>query len=760
MFLDRNCDEYISGLRAFINHSVQLSRDPNKIICPCKDCKNRWRKTIKEVEDHIRCVGMWNDYVNRPWTEHGEQLSQIDPPNVNVPSSPHQAMPDYEMTNMLEDAFGFHDETALPHAPTYPVGGQDSGPTPDAQKFYELLDDANTDLFPGARINKLEFLLRLYQIKCLHSNSDVSFTETLDLLRDLFPISSTLPKSFYKTKKLIKDIGLSYEKIDACPDDCMLYWKEHKNDTSCQFCGKSRWKVKKNGNDSVGAKQKAAKVLRYFPLGPRLQRLYMSRHTAESMSWHSTLRPKDEVLRHPADSPAWAKLDETFSEFGNESRNVRLGLASDGFNPFGIMSSSHSTWPVVMSVYNLPPWLCMKQPYLFLSLLIPGPKGPGNNIDVYLQPLVDELKMLWTEGIQTYDAFKKETFTMRAALLWTINDFPAYAMLSGYSTKGYKACPVCAEDTESTRLENCKKECYMGHRRWLPDDHEYRGWTNNFNGLPETRCRPKRRTGAECLRVTRGLKIQFGKGKKNIISRKRKRSTQGPAEPDFGNWRKKSIFFELPYWEHLLLRHNLDVMHIEKNVTDSVIGTLLGIQGKNKDSVNARKDMVLLNVKHSLHPVPDGEGIMYPPASFNLSKDEKTMICEVIDSVRPPDGWSSNISNCVRVEERKLVGLKSHDCHILMQYLLPISIRRPIKCKTLTKVLLELSGFFRQLCTKVGSASYFEDLSRKIALTLCDLECIMPPSFFDIMEHLPIHLADEAAIAGPVQYRWMYPIER
>lgn len=172
--------------------------------------------------------------------------------------------------------------------------------------------------------------------------------------------------------------------------------------------------------------------------------------------------------------------------------------------------------------------------------------------------------------------------------------------------------------------------------------------------------------------------------------------------------------------------------------------------------------MVLLNVKHGLHPVTTegNNDTIYPPASFNLLKDERTMMCEVMADYRPPDGWSSNIGSCVRVEERKFVGLKSHDCHIIMQYLLPIAIRRPIKCKKLIKVLLELSGFFRQLCTKVGSKSYFEDLSVKIALTLCELECIMPPSFFDIMEHLPIHLADEAAIGGPVQYRWMYPIER
>lgn len=77
----------------------------------------------------------------------------------------------------------------------------------------------------------------------------------------------------------------------------------------------------------------------------------MSPHTAELMAWHSEQRVKDGVLRHPADSPAWAKLDNTYPNFGLETRNVHLGLASDGFNPFGMMSLPHSTWPVVLSVY-------------------------------------------------------------------------------------------------------------------------------------------------------------------------------------------------------------------------------------------------------------------------------------------------------------------------------------------------------------------------------------------------------------------------
>jgi hypothetical protein len=74
-----------------------------------------------------------------------------------------------------------------------------------------------------------------------------------------------------------------------------------------------------------------------------------------------------------------------------DSRNVRLGLTPDGFNPFGNMSTSHSTWSVMLVPYNLPPWMCMKQTSFILSQVISGPSSPGMDIDVYLQPLIDEL---------------------------------------------------------------------------------------------------------------------------------------------------------------------------------------------------------------------------------------------------------------------------------------------------------------------------------------------------------------------------------
>ena len=81
------------------------------------------------------------------------------------------------------------------------------------------------------------------------------------------------------------------------------------------------------------------------------------------------------------------------------------------------MSTTYSTWPVMLVPYNLPPWLCMKRSSLILSLVIPGPISLGIAIDVYLQPLVEELSELWDVGVEAFDASSKNVFQLRAALM-------------------------------------------------------------------------------------------------------------------------------------------------------------------------------------------------------------------------------------------------------------------------------------------------------------------------------------------------------
>ena len=125
---------------------------------------------------------------------------------------------------------------------------------------------------------------------------------------------------------------------------------------------------------------------------------------SELLRWHSTHKSQDGKMRHPEDSLGWETINKRWPHFALDPRNIRLGLATDGFNPFKDLSSKYSCWPVVLTIYNLPPSLCMSKESLMLSLLIPGPKQPGNDIDVYLAPLVDDLKLLWSDGVEVYDA--------------------------------------------------------------------------------------------------------------------------------------------------------------------------------------------------------------------------------------------------------------------------------------------------------------------------------------------------------------------
>ena len=151
---------------------------------------------------------------------------------------------------------------------------------------------------------------------------------------------------------------------------------------------------------------------------------------------------------------------------------------------------------------------------------------------MYLQPLIDELKDLWEIGVNTYDAYLRENFKLHAAILWTINDFPAYGNLSGWMTKGRLACPCCHTNTCYYSLRS--KGGYIGHRRFLPTNHRWRNNATSFDGKTESRPPPKPLSGEEVLHQLNKIELViFGNGKK------RKR--------DPSNWSEKSIFFELPY---------------------------------------------------------------------------------------------------------------------------------------------------------------------------------------------------------------------
>ncbi|XP_021753758.1 uncharacterized protein LOC110719160 isoform X1 [Chenopodium quinoa] len=336
--------------------------------------------------------------------------------------------------------------------------------------------------------------------------------------------------------------------------------------------------------------------------------------------------------------------------------------------------------------------------------------------------------------------------------MWTINDFPAYAMLSGWSTKGYLACPCCQKDTRSEWLSHGGKECYMGHRCYLPMNHRWRKDKDSFDGKVERSLPPKPCSIDEILHQLEDLE-NIVLSNDPQVKKKIKHDLRGD------NWNKKRIFFKLPYWKAQLLRHNLDVMHIEKNICDSILGTIMNINGKTKDTLKSRLDLKAMGVRSTLHPIEDGDKIKLPPAPFTFSVSEKKTFCNFLKELKVPDGFSSNISYCVNLKDSKISGLKSHDCHVILEHLQPLAIRG-LLTPLVREALTELSMYFTFLCAKVLNVEELKRLESQIPITLCKLEKVFPPSFFDVMMHLPIHLANEARIGGPVQFRWMYHIEQ
>ena len=96
-------------------------------------------------------------------------------------------------------------------------------------------------------------------------------------------------------------------------------------------------------------------------------------------------------------------------------------------------------------------------------MMIVGPRQPGNDIDVYLSPLIEDLTKLWEHGVDVWDGNLWETFRLHAMVFCTINDYPTYGNLSGYSVKGHHACPICEINTSFFQLKHGKKTVYTRH---------------------------------------------------------------------------------------------------------------------------------------------------------------------------------------------------------------------------------------------------------------------------------------------------------
>jgi hypothetical protein len=389
----------------------------------------------------------------------------------------------------------------------------------------------------------------------------------------------------------------------------------------------------------------------------------------------------------------------------------------------------------------------MKRKFIMMPVLIQGPKQPGNDIDVYLRPLVDELLELWAKpGVRVWDEHTEQEFDLRALLFVTINDWPALSNISGQTNKGYNACTHCLDETESKYLGKSRKVVYPFNRRFLPRKHPLRKKGKHFDGEADRRPKPVPRSGADIFDMVKDLNVIFGKGPG---SRPVPKDDDGHAPM----WKKKSIFWELEYWKVLEVRSAIDVMHLTKNLCVNILG-FLGVYGKTKDTTEAREDQELHKGRNGNHP-----GQFVGPASYALTKQEKEIFFEALFSIKVPSGFSSNIKGIVNMKEKKFQNLKSHDCHVLMTQLLPIALRGLLP-ENVRLAIVKICAFLNAISQKVMDPETLSGLQEDVVQCLVSFELLFPPSFFNIMTHLLVHLVEEIRILGPVFLHNMFPFER
>ncbi|GKB11449.1 hypothetical protein Tco_0845372 [Tanacetum coccineum] len=362
---------------------------------------------------------------------------------------------------------------------------------------------------------------------------------------------------------------LGYESIHACVNDCFLFRGEDIKDVHfCPVCNTSRWK-----DSNTPGKKVPKKVLRYFLIIPRLQRLYKSSHTAMEMTWHATRKCKEPgKMQYPVDGRAWKNFDTKHLDFVNEPRN---------------------------------------------TLLIPGPKSSGKDIDVYLRPLIDDLKDLWAQ-------------------------------------KG--------------------KTAYVGHRRFLKKPNKWRR-SLDFNG-----------------------------------------------ETEYGDPPRK----------------------FDRN---EIMAQLARLPTK------ARQDLKRMGIRSGLWLGQNKNGkCSKPQVAYSFTPDNRKKFYQFIKGVKLPDEFGSNFKNKVIDNDTNITSLKSYDCHIMMQRLIPYGLQQYLPADV-TKPIIELCSFFKQICSQTLMKDDMLKAQSKVVDILCNLGLIYPPAFFNIMIHLVIHLPLEALKGGPIRPR-------
>jgi hypothetical protein len=186
----------------------------------------------------------------------------------------------------------------------------------------------------GTDLTVLQAVTRLMAMKSKYNLSNQCYNDIVKLIIALIPTKHNMSKDLYQSKKIIVGLDMNYEKIDVCEKSYMLLWKEHKNDTECMHCSRSRYVNAVNEDRTSITIKVAVKHLHYMPITPRLKRLYLYEEIAKQMRLHKKGKcdsKSSDIMSHPTNGETWQTLDHFDLQFARVPRSVYLGLSIDDF---------------------------------------------------------------------------------------------------------------------------------------------------------------------------------------------------------------------------------------------------------------------------------------------------------------------------------------------------------------------------------------------------------------------------------------------
>uniref|UniRef100_K3ZL15 Uncharacterized protein n=1 Tax=Setaria italica TaxID=4555 RepID=K3ZL15_SETIT len=450
--------------------------------------------------------------------------------------------------------------------------GGDSGGGDNDENFETVKKSAGENVYERSKgcpkhWTVLCFVLELLILKAKHDWSDGSFNDLLRILAWLLQKLNRVPANTYRAKKLVSPFTIGVERIHACPNHCILYRRDtFKGLDKYLVCFASRYKNNSNycDDDRQGPTD-----------GNKRKRKGVGNSVAIVEPKDTTLGISQKQRRIPS---LWKKFDERYPQFGNDPRNVRFALSTDGMNLFGERTSTHK------------------------------------------------------------------------------------------QVKRKIGCMVCIDDTAWSFLEGSRKVVYLGYRRFLVEGHMYQSkkFYNFFGGKPNLESNPEKRDGNYVFNMY------------------------------------------LPYWSDLEVRHAIDGMHMKNNVFGNTIGLFLETLAKTKDILKSRQYLVAMKIRQDLHlevttilgSLDKGNGrYELPPASYNLTLDEKKAVCQLLWRIRVPSRFSFNIKKLVSMKDLSLSSYNCYDYHVMLTLFLPNAIR-VIKPAYVKMVITRLCYFFNKISQK------------------------------------------------------------